>query len=74
MKVTYEPEADVLTMEIEPGLAIDHAQEAGPFVVHLSADGRVALIEVLDASRVLTALVRAGLRQSEDYPLASEPV
>ncbi|NPV06961.1 MAG: DUF2283 domain-containing protein [Anaerolineae bacterium] len=72
MKVLYEREADVLSVEIDPSLPIDDALEAGPFIVHMSADGRIALIEVLDASRVLAALVRAGLRDGGEYSMVGD--
>lgn len=45
----YEPEADVLSVELSRQ-RIDHATEAGNFVVHWTTRGVPVLIEILNAS------------------------
>lgn len=51
-KVSYEPEADVLTVRLseEP---IDYAEEIGNLVVHFSANKVPVLIEILQAKKVM---------------------
>lgn len=56
MKITYEPEADVLMYELTDQ-PIDYAKEVGNFVVHFSKDNTPVLIEILEASEFLS---RAG--------------
>jgi uncharacterized protein YuzE len=50
--VTYDPEADAVCFVVGRG-AIDHQQEAGPFIYDVDAEGRVLGIEVLSASKTL---------------------
>ena len=65
MRVSYDRESDALMMEMsdEP---IIHAEEAGPVIVHFGKDNRPILLEVLDASEVLTGLLRITMRASSD--------
>ena len=65
MKVTYDRESDALMMEVsdEP---IAYAEEAGPVIVHFGQDSRPVLLEVLDASEVLTGLLRITMRAPSD--------
>ena len=51
-KFSYEPEADVLRIEIskEP---IDYAKEMGNFVVHFSPQGLPVYLEILEAKKFL---------------------
>lgn len=51
-KISYEPEADVLTWEVS-NKAIDHAREIGNVVVHFNKNDNPVLIEILDASKFL---------------------
>lgn len=53
VKISYEPEADVLLWEISDK-PIDFAKEVGNVVVHFTKNNIPVLIEVLDASRFLT--------------------
>jgi len=56
-KISYEPEADVLTWEFSKK-NIFSAQEMGNVVVHFSKDDVPVLIEILDASKFLTKAKR----------------
>lgn len=47
-QVIYEPEADVLSWELNDQ-PIDHAQEIGNLVVHFSKDNSPVLVEILQA-------------------------
>lgn len=51
-KISYEPEADVLSWEIA-GSPIDYAKEIGNIVVHFTKNNVPVLIEILEASRFL---------------------
>ena len=54
IKISYEPEADVLTWEIS-GKPIDSAKEVGNIVVHFNRNHVPVLIEILEASKFLMA-------------------
>ena len=51
-KVSYDHDADVLTVAGAMKGRIDHARELDNFVVHFTKDDRPLLIEVLEASKV----------------------
>ncbi|MFB3764518.1 MAG: DUF2283 domain-containing protein [Methanotrichaceae archaeon] len=47
MKISYDREVDVLTLEISDG-NIGHAEEAGSMIIHLIEDNRPELIDIPD--------------------------
>lgn len=49
-KMSYEPEADLLRVELAFG-KIDYAQEMGPFIVHYSKKNEPLYIEILEARK-----------------------
>ena len=49
LKVSYEPEADVMSWEMSTQ-PIDYAEEAGNFVVHYSKNHIPVLVEILEAN------------------------
>lgn len=51
-KISYEPEADVLRIEISKK-PIDYAKEMGNFVVHFSPQGLPVYLEILEAKKFL---------------------
>ncbi len=53
-KVSYDSDADVLSLAGAVEERIDHARELGNFVVHFTKDDRPLLIEVLEASKVFS--------------------
>lgn len=60
MKLRYDKDEDILIIDQgRPGDTIVHAEEAGPVIVHVTADGRAVLLEILDASDFLAAAIRA---------------
>ena len=61
MKISYDREADVLTLEISDG-DIDHAEEAGPMIIHHTEDNMPVLIEILDTSDFLANLTKISAR------------
>ena len=59
-KIRYSRDGDALVIKLSDR-NIDHAEEAGQFIVHISAEGEVVELEVLDAREfvmgALTSLV-----------------
>lgn len=53
MKITYSPDADVLTIQLREGKPADSRDIAEGIIVHLSAKGQPLEIEILDASKVV---------------------
>lgn len=53
MKITYSPDADVLTIQLHDGRPEDSRDIAEGVIVHLSKTGKPLEIEVLDASKVV---------------------
>lgn len=71
-KISYEPEADVLTWELS-GRKIHSAQEMGYVVVHFTKKDQPVLVEILEASRFLSKakrLVEKGLPVTRQRTLA----
>ena len=61
MTVRYNRKEDVLSLEVSRA-AIDHADESGPIVVHFSADDKLVLLEILEASDFLAHLTKATMK------------
>lgn len=53
MRITYSPDADVLTIQLREGKPSDSRDIAEGIIVHLSAKGQPLEIEILDASKVV---------------------
>jgi len=71
MKIVYDREEDILMIEVLPNAPIDHAEQVGSVITHFNAQGQLVLLEVLDASAFVEALVQAGLKGHADFvPLA----
>ena len=58
MKIRYDREEDIATIEVSPE-KIDHAEEIGPIIVHFSKQGKPVLLEILDASEFIAETTRA---------------
>jgi uncharacterized protein YuzE len=68
MKVSYNREDDVLLLEVsEEG--IEYAEEVGPLIIHFTKEGKPVLVEILDASEVLTELTKVSVK-ARDRELA----
>jgi len=50
--ISYDPDADVLSMETVGKAQIDHAEEMGDLIVHFSKTNKPVLVEILGASRL----------------------
>ncbi|GIV79518.1 MAG: hypothetical protein KatS3mg050_3912 [Litorilinea sp.] len=62
MKIQYDREEDVLTIEVMPQGTIDHAEQTDSMIAHFTADGQLVLLEILDASHFLTSVLQVALR------------
>jgi uncharacterized protein YuzE len=51
-KISYEPEADILRIEVSDG-KISDALESGNFVMHVDKNNKPVYVEVLNASKFL---------------------
>jgi len=65
MKIKYDRDADVLTMELSDK-SIDHAEEADPMIIHLTDDNKPVLIEILDASEFLANLTKISTKSPDE--------
>jgi len=71
MKLSYDREEDILTIEVIPEGVVDHAEQAGPLITHFTETGRLVLLEILDASEFLSQVIKATLRfETDEVPLA----
>jgi len=52
-KISYDSDADVLSMESVARTVIDHTEEMGNMVVHFSKKNKPIFVEILKASRLL---------------------
>jgi len=55
-KIKYDSEADVVLIFEEEG-RLDYADEAGDMIIHYAKDGKIIMIEILNASRFISKLV-----------------
>jgi len=67
MRVSYNREDDIAMIELNYK-KIDHAQEANKVIVHFSKEDEPVLLEILDASKFLSELVRASMRTKSEKP------
>lgn len=65
MKVRYDRNEDILLIEVMPEGTIDHAEQTNSVIAHFTADGRLVLLEILEASRFLTQVFQVALRGEE---------
>ena len=68
MKASYDRDADALLIHVGRG-KVNHAQEVGPFVIHFTKAGKPLLIEILDASVVLSKLTKVMMQSKKPTPI-----
>lgn len=68
MKVSYNRESDVLLIRVSDA-KVDYAEEMGPIIVHFSKDGKPVLLEILDASEVISEVAKIGMRSRKPTPV-----
>lgn len=70
----YDPEADILSWEIT-GRPIEYAKEIGNAVIHFSKNHSPVLIEILEATKLLTSalgiLEKSGITLPKPTPALS---
>jgi len=71
MRVTYDREEDILTIELLPDAPIHHAEHAGPFISHFDSKDRLVLLEILDASAFIGTVVQASLKGQAEISTSS---
>ncbi|MGD2048603.1 MAG: DUF2283 domain-containing protein [Chloroflexota bacterium] len=62
MKISYDRDEDILTVELHPSAKIDHAQQIETMILHISQDDEPVLLEILGASEFLSAVLKASMR------------
>ena len=62
MKVVYDREEDILTIEVLPNAPIEDAEHIGPLIAHFDPQDRLVLLEVLDGSAFIGTVVQASLK------------
>ena len=72
VKISYEPEADVLMWETgkQP---IDYAEEIGNMVVHFDKKNSPVLVEILEASKFLNKIGRL-MSKNRTIKVGASPV
>lgn len=70
--ISYEPEADVLTVEISREAPIDAAREVGNMVVHFTKQNVPVLIEIMQASSFLEKV--QGLVHNKGTEASEKPL
>jgi uncharacterized protein YuzE len=70
MRASYDRSADTLLIHVGRG-KVDYAEEVGPFVIHFTKRGKPLLIEILDASEVLSNLTKVTMRSKKAIPFRS---
>jgi len=68
IKISYEPESDVLAWETGRQ-AIDYAQEIGNMVVHFDKKNSPVLVEILEASKFLNQAKKLVLQNTNKKQL-----
>ncbi|MBI3742055.1 MAG: DUF2283 domain-containing protein [Chloroflexi bacterium] len=66
MKISYDRDEDILLIETASDATIDHAEHSGQFIAHLTKEGKLVLLEILDASEFLASVVKATARGKLD--------
>lgn len=59
LKMRYDREDDVLMIWFAPEKRVDHAEQSGQSILHLTAQGEPVLLEILKAHEFVPELVRA---------------
>lgn len=66
-RIRYSRDADALLVELSDD-PIDHAEEAGPLILHYGKDGAIVLVEILDARDFVLGALQGLLKEEESTP------
>jgi uncharacterized protein YuzE len=61
MRILYDREEDILTLEFKDRERIDHAEHVESIILHLSEADEPVLLEVMHASDFLARVLKASL-------------
>ena len=70
MKIRYDSEVDILTVEVSDS-AIDYAEEVGGVIVHFTKEGKPVVLEILDASDFLANLTKIVMQKKSEGTVES---
>lgn len=65
-KMRYDHEDDVLMVWFNEDKTVDHAEQVGQSILHLTAEGVPVLLEILNASEFVVELVRTVVATSPE--------
>ncbi len=65
-KMRYDSQEDILMIWLAEGKPIDHAEQVGNSILHLSAEDEPLLLEVLNAREFVLDLMRAVLNAAPE--------
>ncbi|MHB9128497.1 MAG: DUF2283 domain-containing protein [Candidatus Humimicrobiaceae bacterium] len=65
MNIKYSKDEDILLLEISDE-RIDYAEEEGPLIIHYSAGHKPVLIEILEASMVLSSVIETKAKRKNN--------
>lgn len=68
MNIKYSKDENILLLEISDE-RIDYAEEDGPLIIHYSKRHKPVLIEILEASKILTSVVESKARINKNTVL-----
>jgi len=71
-KVKYDPEADALLLLLRNKGTLDYAEEVGDIIVHYDKNGRILLIEILNAGKIIPKLVEALAKREATIPVKTQ--
>jgi len=65
MKIKYDPEVDILTIEVSDE-QIDYGEEVGGIIVHFTTEGKPVVLEILDASEFLAQTMKITMQKKSE--------
>lgn len=66
MKIHYDREEDILSIELRSHGEIDHADQVDSIIIHMSQEGEALHMEILDASEFLSTALRTALQKDQE--------
>lgn len=67
MKIKYDREVDIITIDQgDVGDKIAYGEEMGPLIAHFTEEGKLVLLEILEASDFLAVAIKAMALPKEE--------
>ncbi len=63
MKIKYNHDEDILSLELDPTRSVSRAEHIGQAVVHMSADHHLVAIDILHARSFVSVLIDAVMQR-----------